>query len=167
MNLIEAVSRNVKYGKKSISLFEIGTVFDSKREEREVVSFIFSGEDERANVRNSAKAKMIEFSSFVDKISSVIGEFELIKTTPDNGLIHPYVSAKVVKDGKEIGFISKIHPKAVKDFDIYDGFIAEFNLEDVIPKHKNAKALSNYQPVTKDLSVVLDKISHFMRLEKF
>jgi len=165
-NLLNAVSQNVKYGKKSIPLFEIGVIFDSNRVEREVVSFVFSGELNRASVKNSAKAQKIDFASFVDKVGSVIGEFKLAKTEPTNALMHPYQSAKIIKDNKTIGYIAKLHPKAAKDFGIDDTFICEVELDDVLPKHKNASALSNFQPVSKDLSVVVDKALNFYDVAK-
>jgi phenylalanyl-tRNA synthetase beta chain len=166
INLLNAAKQNVKYGKKSIPLFEVGSIFNSKREESEAVSFIYSGELERAGVKNSAKSKKIDFVSFVERIGAVIGEFELVKTEPKNALMHPYQSANVIKDGKEVGYIAKLHPKAAKDFGLSDTFIAEFELNSILPKHKNAKALSNYQPTTKDLSVVIDKSLNFYEVAK-
>ena len=165
-NLLNAVSQNVKYGKKSIPLFEIGTVFNSDREEREVLSFVYSGELQRASVKNSAKAKMVDFASFVDKISSVIGEFKLKECGAKNALMHPYQSAEIVKDNKSVGFVSKLHPKVADDFDIPNTFICELDLKAVLPKHKNATELSNYQPTTKDLSVVVDKSLNFYDVAK-
>ncbi|NPA28531.1 MAG: phenylalanine--tRNA ligase subunit beta, partial [Epsilonproteobacteria bacterium] len=166
LNLVEAASRNIKYGKKRVALVEIGTIFGTKREEKEVVSFLFSGEEQRASVRNRAKAKMVELSSFIEKIGGVIGDFELKSFTPTNSFFHPYMSAKVIKDNKEVGVVAKLHPKVAKDFDLDDTFLAEFNLADILPKEKKAKELSNYQPVTKDLSVVIDKDLNFYDIAK-
>jgi len=165
-NLLNAVSQNVKYGKKSIPLFEVGVVFNSKREEREVLSIVYSGELHRANIKNSAKSINIDFASFVDKISSVIGAFKLKECGIKNALMHPYQSAEILKDGEVVGFVSKLHPKVAKDFDISDTFICELELDKVLPKHQNATALSNYQPTNKDLSVVVDKSLTFFEVAK-
>ena len=166
INLLQAVSQNVKYGKKSIALFEVGPVFNSKREESEKLSFIFSGELERAGVKNQAKAKKIDFASFVEKIGAVIGDFSLQAMQPQNSLMHPYQSAKVYKDGIEVGLIAKVHPAVLKEYDIDETFIAEFDLEAILPKHKLANELSNFQPSTKDLSVVVDKNIPFFEIAK-
>ena len=165
-NLLNAVSQNIKYGKKSIPLFEVGVVFNSKREERDVLSFVYSGELNRASIKNGAKAKMIDFGSFVDKISSVIGEFKLKQCDAKNDLMHPYQSAEVIKNEEVVGFVSKLHPKAAKDFDVADTFICELELDKILPKHKNATELSNYQPATKDLSIVVDKSLNFFDVAK-
>ena len=42
-NLLEAVSNNVKHGFKKIAFYEIGAVFNTKREESRSVAFVFSG----------------------------------------------------------------------------------------------------------------------------
>ena len=166
VNLLEAANRNVKYGKKSIPLFEIGAVFNKQREESQNIAFIYSGFESRASVVNSAKAKSIDFATFVEKIGSVIGEFTLVKTEAKNGLMHPYVSANVVKDGKEIGYIAKLHPQVAKDFDLDDTFIAELELDAILPKHQNASTLSNFQAVNKDLSVLVDSGLSFYEVAK-
>ncbi len=166
INLLEAASRNIKYGKKSIPLFEIGTVFNKNREESQKIAFIYSGFESRASVVNSAKAENIDFSSFVEKIGSVIGEFNLENCENKNALMHPYMSADVIKDGKKIGFIAKLHPKVAKDFDLDDTFIAELNFKDIMPKDKNAKPMSNFQAVNKDLSILIDDNLSFYSVAK-
>ncbi len=45
-----AVRRNINYSKKSIALFEIGTVFNENREEKELFSLVFSGQREKESV---------------------------------------------------------------------------------------------------------------------
>ena len=166
INLLEAVSKNVKYGKKSIRLFEIGSVFNKDREEFKRVAFLFSGEEQRASIVNSAKAKMVDLNSFTKSLGGVIGDFTLVETDIKNGLMHPYISANIIKDNKIVGYLSKLHPTAQKDYDLKDTFIAELNLEDILPKHIYAKPLSNYQPVTKDLSIVVDKDLTFYSIAK-
>ena len=166
LNLIEAASRNVKYGKKSIALFEIGKIFNEDRKESDAVAFIFSGEEQKPYVTNGAKAKIIDFASFTKKISSVIGEFELKQIEPQNKLMHPYQSGVVIKDEKEVGYIFKLHPEVAKEYDLSDTYLCELDFNLIRPKHKEATALSNFQPVTKDLSVVVDKNLSFYEVAK-
>jgi phenylalanyl-tRNA synthetase beta chain len=103
VNLLNAVKRNVSYTKKSIPLFEIGAVFGSKREQSEVISFVFSGQSEGENVRNAGKPSVIDFATFTQKVGAVIGAFELEPCTYENGLLHPYQSANIIVDGKVCG----------------------------------------------------------------
>jgi phenylalanyl-tRNA synthetase beta chain len=157
VNLLNAVKRNVSYTKKSIPLFEIGAVFGSKREQSEVISFVFSGQSEGENVRNAGKPTNIDFATFKQKVGAVIGAFELEPCTYENGLLHPYQSANVIVDGKVCGFISKLHPTAQEAFGIPVTFVAEIDFDVLLPTHINAVAISKFQGVYKDLSVVIDK----------
>lgn len=166
VNLLNAVKRNVSYTKKSIPLFEMGAVFDSKREQRDVISFVFSGQLEGENVRNAGKPKVIDFASFTQKIGAVVGAFELVPCISTNGLIHPYQSANVIVDGKACGFISKLHPTVQESFGIPETFIAELDFDTFLPKHINATPISKFQGVYKDLSVVIDKSMNYYEVAK-
>ncbi len=166
VNLLAAVKRNVSYTKKSIPLFEIGAVFGSKREQSEVISFVFSGQSEGENVRNAGKPSMIDFASFTQKVGAVIGAFELEPCTYDNGFIHPYQSANVLIDRKVCGFISKLHPTVQEAYGIPVTFIAEIDFNALLPKHINAIAISKFQGVYKDLSIVIDKSMNYYSVAK-
>ncbi len=157
INLLNAVKRNVSYSKKSIALFEIGTIFNENREEREVISLIFSGRAEKESVINSGKPKNIDFEIFIKKLSSIIGDFELRAGIEQNALVHPYQLADIIVNGEVCGFVSKLHPTVADEFDLSDTFIAEISLNSLFPKHINASSISKFQGVYKDLSLVIDK----------
>ena len=166
VNLLNAVKRNVSYTKKSIPLFEIGAVFGSQRQQREVISFVFSGQLESESIANAGKPKSIDFATFTQKVGAVIGAFDLVPCSAANGLIHPYQSADVIVDGKVCGFISKLHPTVQEQFDIPVTFIAELDFDALLPKHINATAISKFQGVYKDLSVVIDKSLNYFEVAK-
>ena len=157
VNLLQAVERNVNYSKKRVALFEIGTIFNEKREEKEVLSLIYSGQSETEYVANAGKPKEITFDIFVKKLSAIIGNFELRASTKDNLLINPYQSADIIINNEICGFLTKVHPNVSEDFDISDTFVAEIDFEALIPEHINAHPISNFQGVYKDLSLVVDK----------
>ncbi len=161
INALQAVKRNVNYSKRTIPLFEIGAVYDAKRRQSTKVAFVFSGQKELASVPNAGKPDPIDFFTFVSKLESVVGAVRLEPCTETNALLHPYQSADVFVDGRHCGYLSKLHPNVQADFDIPDTYIAELNFDVLMPDHKNATAISNYQGVYKDLSVVVDKSIHF------
>ena len=74
-----------------------------------------------------------------------------------NGLIHPYQSADIIIDNSVCGFLTKVHPTVCEEFDLKETFVAEIDFEALIPKHINAHAISKFQGVYKDLSLVVDK----------
>jgi len=157
INLLNAAKRNVSYSKRTIPLFEIGAIFDDKRNEKEVLSLIFSGYQESENVTNSGKPQLITFETFAKKLSSILGDIQLRTSTENNALIHPYQSADIIIRGEVCGYMSKLHPSVAEAFDIPQTFIAEIDFEALIPQHINANPISNFQGVYKDLSLVLDK----------
>ncbi len=166
VNLLEAVKRNVNYTAKSIGLFEVGAVFDAQRQQKEVLSLIFSGQNSAESVVNNGKPKMIDFAKFVEKLGSVIGVFELVECTKNNALIHPYQSADILYRGVKCGVVSKLHPVVQEAYGIYDTFVAELEMEALLPLHINAKPVSKFQGVYKDLSVVIDKALPYSQVKE-
>ena len=164
INLLDAVKRNISYGIKRIPLFEIGTVFDTQRNESEKVAFVWSGHAQRESVANQGKAAHIDFPQFAAYLSAVIGDIVLESCASENGLMHPYQSAHVIKNGLHIGFISKLHPSAAEAYGIPDTMIAEMDLAALLPQHITAKPISNYQGVYKDLSLVVDEALPFSKV---
>jgi len=157
VNLLQAAQRNVNYSRKSTALFEIGTIFNESREEKEVLSLIYTGHKESENISNAGKPTNINFESFVKKLSAIIGNFELQASLKDNLLIHPYQSADIIIDHKICGFVTKVHPTVCDTFDLKETFVAEIDFSALIPKHINATTISKFQGVYKDLSLVLNK----------
>ena len=157
INLLEAVKRNISYGKRKVSLFEVGAVFDTQKDEKLKLCMVESGLSQEVSILNQGKPSKVSFKDFAKKLSAVVGEFEIKNATPKESLFHPFLYGKVFIDGKEVGIISKIHPTAQDDFDIGDTFVAEIDLESILPKHKIASKISNYQGTFKDLSLLIDK----------
>ena len=165
-NLLLAIKRNVSYTKKSIPLFEIGAVFDAQRKQVERIAFVFAGQIEAESVKNTGKPALIDFATFTQKLGSVIGHFELMPCTHENGFIHPYQSADIIIDGKVGGFMSKLHPSVQDEYDIPVTFIAEIDFDLLLPKHTNASPISKFQGVYKDLSIVIDKSLSYYEVAK-
>ncbi len=157
INLLQAAQRNVNYSQKSIALFEIGPIFNENREEKEVFTLIFSGQKESENISNAGKPTNIDFETFTKKLSAIIGNFELRTSVENNALIHPYQSADIIVDDSVCGFLTKVHPTVCEEFDLKETFVAEIDFNALIPKHINAHAISKFQGVYKDLSLVVDK----------
>jgi phenylalanyl-tRNA synthetase beta chain len=166
-NLLESVSRNEKFGKKSIRLFEVGTIFNKAREESTSFGFVFSGTKEYLKVSNHGKPEIIDFFSFADKISQVIGSFELKKDTPKGNLSSPYEYARVIQNGIDIGFISRVHLQIERDLDIDKTYICELDMDKLPYERKVAKAYSKFQESSRDLSLMIPKGMVFSEIKEF
>jgi phenylalanyl-tRNA synthetase beta chain len=168
LNFVQALSYNVKQGYKSIGLFEIGTIFNKNREETQTLGFIFSGEMEVESISNKSKPENINLFSFCQKISSIIGEFELeVLEKIENDFIHPYQSASILQNGKKIGFVYKIHPNVAQDFDISnDTYIAEINFNSLDNTRVLATNISKFQASKRDLSIIAPKSLEYKEIKK-
>ena len=166
VNLIEACSNNTKLGFKSTSFFEIGTIFDTNRNESTRISFIFSGEKELESVSNSGKPQNIEFFEFAKKVLNTIGKFDLEPMTKiSNNLIHPYQNGLIIIDGEEVGFISKLHPSVADDYDLSDTFIAEIDFEKIKNDLIKTESYSKFQASKKDLSIIAPKTMEYREIK--
>lgn len=168
LNLIQGVEANTKQGFKSIALYEIGSIYNTQREESKKISFIVSGKKEDESLSNHGKPSDYDFYSFADKLSNVIGSFELeTKTDINNKFFHPYQSANIIIDRKCVGFISKVHPTVSKDLDISDAtFVAQIDFDSLENPLIKATDISKYQNVKRDLSVVVSKDLEYKEIKK-
>ena len=168
LNLVQAVSQNVKQGFKSIGFFEIGTIFDKNREESKSLSFIFSGDKEIQSIQNSGKPAAIDLFGFSEKVSNVIGDFELIPMDKiDNDFIHPYQNANIIIDGKVVGCLYKLHPSVSNDFDIAsETFIADIDFDMLSDDIILANTISKFQSSKRDLSIIAPKSLEYRDIKK-
>jgi len=155
VNILEALKRNVNYGIKRIPLFEIGAVFDAKRQQTERILFAWSGQKEMESVLNHGKPSPTTFVDFIEKLGHVIGAFELTECQEENALIHPYQSATLQQRGRAIGYVTKLHPTVAQAYDLGETFIAELDLDALLPEHTLVRPISNFQGVHKDISVLV------------
>jgi len=161
IGLLEAVQRNINFGKKRVPLFEIGKVFSKDRDEKEVITFIFSGEIEEPSIKNSGKPDKIDFESFAHMVLSSIGGGELEEGDIVSQLQHPYQNAKVIQDGDEVGYIYKLRLDIEEEFDIPTTYIAEIELDRLSQKVREAQEYSKYQASVRDLSLVISSAMEY------
>ena len=157
VGLLETSERNYKYGKKSIRLFEVGAVFDKERNESLKISFIFSGEVERAAIRNQGKPKIIDFFTFAQKISSIIGDFEIEKSENLHTFLSPYESGRVVKNKKYIGYIGRVHLDIENEYDLPKSYLCEINFDALKLDEHSVKAYSKFPSLERDFSFLIPK----------
>ncbi len=167
LHLIESAQRNRNNGKKSLSLFEIGSVYGQKREESTKIAFLHSGAKERDSLQNAGKPTNMTFFDFANKIANVIGNFS-IKETLDlpNKLVHPYQFGKVMVEGEECGYIAKLHPEIAQSYGLDDTFICEVEFGALPFTPKIAQEYSKFPKSERDLSIVIDKSMPFAKIKE-
>ena len=163
--LLKAASQNKKNGYSSIKLFEVGSVFNAQREESVKMSMLFSGDKEKESLSNSGKPAKIDFGFFAQKISDIIGEFELKENETKHSLSHLYQSAQVIINDIVIGELFKVHPSVENDYDLESTFICELDFDKLPLGLKTAKQSSVYQASFRDLSIIMPKSMSYEKVK--
>jgi len=155
--LLKAASANIKNGITSVRLFEVGSIFSPKRDESLKMAFLFSGDTQRENLSNAGKPQKVDFAYFTQKISDVIGEFELRQYETSHKLSHIYQCAELLQNGEVIGELFRVHPSVEDSYDLEATYLCELDFEKLSYGLKTAEKSSKYQASFRDLSVIMPK----------
>ena len=166
MGLLNAASQNAKVGRRQIPIFEIGNVFDTKRNESLKLGMIFSGDSEPETLANAGKPQPMNFERFVQRVSDVIGDFTLKPTKPVHGLAHPFQSAAVYIGEQCVGELFKVHPYVEKAFDLDATFMCELDFVQLPYALQEAAPFSRFQASYRDLSVVIPEAMAYSEIAK-
>ena len=153
--LLKAASANKKNGYSCVKLFELGSVFSPTREESLKLSVLFSGDKEKESLANGGKPSKVDFAFFTQKVSDIIGGFELRTYETKHNLSHIYQSAELLIEGEVVGELFRIHPNVEKEYDLQDTYVCELDFEKIPYTLKTAKKSSKYQASFRDLSVIM------------
>ncbi len=167
LHMLESASTNLKHGKNSVKLFEIGRVVDRDREEHQRMAFIFSGEREAASVSNHGKPPMIDFLSFASKVRGVVGDFTLDIAEDANRLSNPYEAATIMIEGREVGFMARVHIDVEREYDLPVTYICEVDFDALCYGQITAKAYSKFPALSRDISLLIPKEMKFAQIREF
>lgn len=189
-SLFESIKRNQNLGYKNMRLFEIGAVYDAKREQKEHFGIVASGL-ERGESYPHPKGKKWDFYSFCEVLSHILGDFRLEKPSEIPPQAHPHICAEIFIpkqniDGQDfntqdssdiansqnqaqqkwqkIGIVAKLNPALQARLEIADSFFAEIY---EIPYLNPAKALptSRLHENERDITVLINKDIPFSKIQ--
>ena len=163
--LLRAASNNSKNGYLSVKLFEVGSVFNPQREESMKMAMLFSGDRESQSLSNAGKPSKVDFGFFVQKISNIIGEFELREFKTAHSLSHPFQSAQIVIENEVVGELFRVHPDVEDSYDLDITYMCELDFSKLPSGLKTAKNSSKYQASYRDLSLVMPKEMHYEKVK--
>ena len=166
LHLIESASKNIKNSKSSVALFELGRVVDRQRDEHEKMAFIWSGLSQNPSIQNHGKPESIDFFAVCEKISNVIGSFTLEKATQKMDLFSPYEFARVIVDGKDIGYIARVHIEVEKAFGLPRTYVSEIDFDGLNYSRIIAKSYGKFPALNRDLSLMIPKDFSFSTLRE-
>ncbi|PID47536.1 MAG: phenylalanine--tRNA ligase subunit beta [Proteobacteria bacterium] len=166
LHLLDAVSLNVKNSMQNVCLFEIGKVFNQKREESTKIAWVMSGQNEGLRVENHGKLPLVSLERFAYKISSILGKFSLEAGKSDSKLFSPYEYANVLIDGKVVGFMARVHAKVEDEYGILNTYICELDFDKLPRDEKIAKAYSKFPSSSRELSLLVPQDMQYKKVKE-
>ncbi|RDU52205.1 phenylalanine--tRNA ligase subunit beta [Helicobacter sp. MIT 00-7814] len=184
--MLASSERNANFGYKAIGLFEIGSVYDTKRAESTRLC-VFVSEMAKAECFPHTKGVKWDFYSFASLVSNAIGAFSLqnalghahsakefarfgfkaesgAESEESNAkfpeLLHPYQCGFVYQNGVCVGFIAKLNPR------FGNGFVCEIALENLQNALPQMQEFSRFQKSQRDLTLLLDSKVEFYKIRQ-
>ena len=164
--MINAIARNQKKGILSGRIFEMGNKFIPKSlplteypDERETICIGAFGEDE----------DFFSLKGIVDVIADALDiKFEYEQTS--NTFLHPYRTAKVLCDGKEVGYLGQVLYEICDELDMrVPAYVAEIDLRaltEYYGKDRKFTPLPKFLEEKRDFCFVMDKEVTCAQVEK-
>lgn len=158
-SLIKVCEYNFKRGIKDVNIFETSKVYYKDEDYKEVnkLAFLSSGEYLSCDWNNKVNVDFYVVKGMLENLLSYLGLIKRYKLDTSKVLkdMHPYMSASILVDNIDIGYIGKVHPSISKK-DIY---VCELNIDklfDIAISPIKAKDAPKYPSVVKDMAFILD-----------
>ena len=159
-SLLNVYNYNKARNNKDISIFEVGECFYKKDDEyieESKVCILMSGEYVHG-INTSIKVDFYYIKGVVENLLNFLGYGKRFDFVISNGIeeLHPYQSASILVNGKEVGFLGKVHPNVCSE----DVYVAEINLSHL----RNLKVgnlkfreISKFPSIKKDVSFIFSR----------
>lgn len=81
--------------------------------------------------------------------------------------LHPGRSARVVFDGREVGFLGELHPRLQQAYELPKGAVVfQVELEPLLVRElPRVREISKFQPLQRDIAVIVDEAVDFASIE--
>ncbi len=143
-SLINSFMRNRRNFVQQVALFELGKVFFEKEETK------------RLGILSNTHT-LEEFRSLVSDLLHSVG---VLHTSESSNVpfLHPKLQVSIWVEGEEVGFLGLLNPLLERELSLKEKvLIAELNIDRVKPKRVQYMPFSNYPPVVRDITLVMDK----------
>ncbi len=158
--LLDVLVYNLNRQQTRVRLFEIGPTYHDAANNTYAETTRISGlayGDLLPEQWGEAALSVDFFDVKADVDHLTFGRAEYIAT--EHPALHPGQSAKVVLDGKAIGWIGKLHPKWQQHYQLPKGAVL-FELDFAALQHRKVPAyseVSKFPPIRRDMAVLVDE----------
>ena len=155
-SLIDVCLYNNSYSNKDINIFEISNTYTKDGEDTKLSILISGNFFENKLYQTSLKSNFYVLKGIIVDLLNYFGYKGRVLFDTENifSSFHPYSSANILIDRKEVGVIGKIHPK----FKL-DAYVCEISLKKLFNnkvKPLKNKEISKYPEIKKDVAFIID-----------
>ena len=151
-SLLNSALNNAKRGAKQIKLFEYGEVFDTSGKQSSKLGFVSCGLSSLPSLKNGAKGTELSLFELANDIQKILGKISL-KASENLEFLSPYEQAKIIQNGKVIGFLGRVKPSLKKD--LAKCYVAQIDFDALKCEHILAEPYSSFPATSRDLSVLV------------
>ena len=163
-SVLDDVSYSFNRKINDVAFFEVGKVysFDGLYHEKEHLALALGGSFTSTLWRGeNEKVDFYLFKGLIDNAFKTIDiEFTYEQIDKDVKEMHPLRTAKILWNGKTVGFIGELHPKYAQDHDLKGVYVAEIDVHDILGLVEDTKVyvpISKVPTVERDLALVAKK----------
>ncbi len=157
--LLDTLSYNLNRKQDRASLFEIGAVYHqagNSFEETTRISGLAYGTAKPEQW--AATGSDVDFFDVKAHVDMLLGA-EAVYEKAEHHALHPGQSARVLLNGKAVGWLGKLHPKWQQHYDLQrSAYLFELDARVVLARRLPAyQEVSKLLPVRRDLAIVIDE----------
>ncbi|MDE7083220.1 MAG: phenylalanine--tRNA ligase subunit beta [Clostridia bacterium] len=154
-SMVNVIVRNLRRGNMAGKLFEISKVYLAN----ELPIKSFPKEREKISIGVWGKYNFFDIKGVTESIANLLNtEFAYEPTTKP--FLHPGITAKILCDGVEIGYLGMLSPEISEELALERiAYVAELDYEELKKHAKPFKyvPISKFAEVTRDLALTCDK----------
>ncbi|CAD2075254.1 phenylalanine--tRNA ligase subunit beta [Phocicoccus pinnipedialis] len=163
-HLVDNVTYNMNRQRKSVSLYEMGKVFETHGQDKlptEITKLAAVISGPQYHVEWLGASLSPDFYTLKGILESVFTRLSLkphvtYERTTEYAELHPGRTAHVLLKGKVIGLIGELHPKYAKDHDLNQTTVFEVNLDEMYKETEGTiryEQLPKYPQITRDIAL--------------
>jgi phenylalanyl-tRNA synthetase beta chain len=176
VGLLEAVSRNINRGSRTLRLFELGKCFEDVDRERpkesERLGIVMTGlRNELSWQGSEERIDFFDLKGVLEGLSDNLGKKQLEISPIDTiGYLHPGRAAVISLAGKELGCLGQLHPRVASHYKFKQAvYLAEVDFTTLLASESvdvRYRALPRFPVVVRDLSILIDADVAFAEVER-
>ena len=162
--LVRALVENQRRQQSRVRLFEVGRRFDvsgGTLTEVAVIAGLAAGTS--LPEQWGARSEAVDFFDVKSDVEALLratgagGEFRYLAER--HPALHPGQTARVLRDGRPVGWIGRLHPQLERELDLtYSAVVFELETESglaaAVPRHRE---ISRFPAVRRDIAVIVDE----------